>query len=326
MVTDTPNVPPRFPTMPVDPLGDLIEVRKSFATLSPQARVAGWLDGSVPRIPVMTLFGVNPRDAEGGTSTADLEIRPDMLGADGCLPPGLLAYLTDVLAGTAISCVADRRPMVTVTITVEPVVDDLPTEGFLTGRAKVVSTRGDRIFAQGEIRSASKPGEHDGRLVARVGSWFLVLSQRPGFAPKEPPTMAPPQPGSAPLRDVGLGPVGQLLGVTSLEGTPGAAQAVLPMRPELMNLSLLLHGGVGALYADLVCAAALGGGTYRPLTSTYSYLRSAGADGKDVGVRARVLKPGRAVATVEAEILTDEGKPALHVVTNASRVLSGPIA
>jgi uncharacterized protein (TIGR00369 family) len=325
-VTDTPTVPPRFPTMPVDPLADLLKVRESFVELSAPARVAGWLDGSVPRIPAMMLFGVNPRNADGGVCTADLEIRPDMMGPDGCLPPGLLAFLTDVLAGTAISYFSNRRPMVTVTITVEPVVDDLPTDGFLTGQAKVVSTRGDRIFAQGEIRAASKPGEHDGRLVARVGSWFLVLDQRPGFTPKDPPAITSPAPSSAPVPDVGLGPVGQLIGVTSLVTTPGAAQAVLPMRPELMNLSFLLHGGIGALYADLVCAAAVGGGTYRPLTSTYSYLRSAGADGTDVGVRARVLKPGRAVATMEAEILTEAGKPALHVVTNASRVLSGPIA
>lgn len=305
--------------MSPDPAADLYDLRDVFEASTAAERTRRWLDGSLPRIPAMALFGVNPRVADERHTQVDLELRPDMLGPDGQVPAGLLAYLTDVLAGTACSARSGGRPMVTVTITVEPVVDEFPTEGFLSATGGVISTRGDRIFAQGEIRAARRPGEVGDRVLARVGSWFLVLANRPGGA-SSGPFRLPPRPAP----DVGLGPIGQLIGVAALERGPGSARAVLPMKPEIMNLALMLHGGIGALYADLVCAAALGeGATYRPLTSTYSYLRSAGAGGTDVEVNARVLKPGRAVATVEAEIASAEGKPALHVVTNAARVLTG---
>lgn len=315
-MTDTSAIP----GISADPAADLFALRNIFETRTAVDRTNGWLDGSLPRIPAMALLGVTPRRADPSGSLVDLELRPDMLGPGGQLPAGLLAYLTDVIAGTACSTLSNLRPMVTVTITVEPVVDEFPTEGYLAASGKVISTRGDRLFAQGEIRAASRPGEIGDRLLARVGSWFLVLGERPGGR-SSGPFRLPQQP---PAPDLGLGPVAQLIGINSLERGPGTARAILPMRSEIMNLALMLHGGIGALYADLVCAAALGEGeTYRPLTSTYSYLRSAGAGGSDVEVKARVLKPGRAVATVEAEISSAEGKPALHVITNAARVLTG---
>jgi acyl-coenzyme A thioesterase PaaI-like protein len=309
--------PRPIPGISADPAADLAALRNVFEAYSAADRTQRWLDGRLPRIPAMALFGVHPQRADPDESLVELELRPDMLDADGHAPSGLLAFLTDVVTGTAVSAsLPVAKPMVTVTITVEPAVDELPSDGFLVAHARVVSTRGDLIFAQGEIREAKRAGEQGDRVLARVGAWYLRLASRPGGTNPEAHTT--PQP---PAPDLGLGPVGQLIGVRSVELGPLSARAVLPMKPELMNIALNLHGGVGALYADLVCGAALGaGGSYRPLTSTYSYLRAAGSQGADVEVRARVLKPGRVVATVEAEVLSSEGKPALHVVTNAARV------
>lgn len=278
--------------------------------MTARERANSWWTGELPLIPVMGLFGIRPRDIDAGTSHAYQQLSPDLLAADGTLPAGLLAVLADVVTGGAI---AHRLPIgqgiVTVTLTVEPTVEQLPTEGTLVGSATVVAERGPLYLAEGDVRTLG------GQQVARLSAWFMRLPGRSAVTPSDPPSTGPV---SLPA-DAGLGPIGRLVGITELSRADGSAAATAVVRPDLVNLGLALHGGAGALLADLVCLAALGeGASHQPLTSTYSYLRSTGVIGAPVQVQARVLKPGRTVAAVEAEVLTAAGKPALHVVTNAA--------
>lgn len=295
-------------------LADLAVIRERVSHLTGQERVAQWHSGSLPLMPVMQLMGVRPFVADTEGSRTEMVLGPALLSASGRLPTGVLAVLADVVTGGAVGVAAGlARAFVTVTLSVEPVVRDLPTSGLLVARATVVETRGDLHFAEGTIHTG------EGRYIARLAAWYVLTTarDRSGPADEDLAVTASVPPGA--VGGVDPGPVGRLLGVRGIRVGEGTAEAVLPGSPRLMNMSLVLHGGVGALLTDLVSEAALGPGTgYRPIGATYSYLRATGAAGELVKVRARVLKPGGTIATVEAEVLTSQGKTALHAVVNAS--------
>jgi uncharacterized protein (TIGR00369 family) len=157
----------------------------------------------------------------------------------------------------------------------------------------------------------------EGREVAGVRAWFILLPGRVA-APiswTDPDDGYAPDPGALAGPDAGFGPIGAHLGLTR-----DGDRLRLRSRPGLCNRLGTLHGGVGALLADLAAGAALrqaGAPRYQPLTTTYSYLRTTGQVGEIVAIEAEVVKPGRAVAMVESRVLTAAGGVALHGVVNA---------
>lgn len=272
-----------------------------------------WIDGRAERLPVWRTFGMQAVAIDDDGATIRLPIEPFHLDAAGRLPAGIVAVLSDSAVGCSLAASMERsdtaQPSVTVTLTLEPTVERLPTTGHLECTGRVIARHDPHVLMGASV--------HDdrGEQVAEVRAWFSLL---PGRVPTEiswddPDASFPPDDGPLDGPDAGLGPIGAHLGLTRPEGGP----LRLRSRPGLCNRLGTLHGGVGALLADLAAGATLGGEQYQPLTTTYSYLRTTGRGGEIVDIEAEVVKPGRAVAMAESRVLTADGRVALHAVVNA---------
>ena len=274
---------------------------------------AAWIDGRAERMPVWRTFGMQAIGIDDAGATIRLPLEPFLLDGAGRLPAGVVAVLADSVVGCSLAASMERgdlaQPSVTVTLTLEPTVDALPTTGYIEATGRLIARHDPHVLMAATVHDG------DGGQVAEVRAWFSLL---PGRVPTEiswddPDASFPPDDGPLEGPDAGLGPIGAHLGLTR----PDEGRLRLRSRPGLCNRLGTLHGGVGALLADLAAGAALGGGHYQPLTTTYSYLRTTGRGGEIVDIEAEVVKPGRAVAMAESRVLTADGRVALHAVVNA---------
>ncbi|HVU71911.1 MAG TPA: hypothetical protein VHE83_03015 [Mycobacteriales bacterium] len=288
-----------------------------------------WADGRAKRLPVWRTFGMQAVRADDDGATIRLPLEPFLLDARGRLPAGVVAVLADSAVGCSLAVAMERadfaRPSVTVTLTLEPTVEELPTSGHLECTGRLIARHEPHVLMAADVRDEA------GRQVAEVRAWFNLLVGRVAepISWDDPDEGFGEDPGPLDGPDAGLGPIGNHLGLIRADGsadgarTDGArsqapgARLRLRSRPGFCNRLRTLHGGVGALIADLAAGAALGGERYQPLTATYSYLRTTGRVGQIVNVEAEVVKPGRAVAMAESRVLTADGRVALHAVVNA---------
>lgn len=100
------------------------------------------------------------------------------------------------------------------------------------------------------------------------------------------------------------------LGVT-LDGIgPGWCEASLAVQPWQLQQTGVVHAGVVATLADHCSGAAasvgLGAGEY-VLTAEYKINLLRGARGERLACRAEVLKPGRRLVVVEAQVWGENG-------------------
>lgn len=273
---------------------------------------AAWASGQAVRLPVWRTFGMQAVGADDDGATIRLPLEPFLLDAAGRLPAGVLAVLADSAVGCSLAVSMERdgfaQPSVTVTLTLEPTVEHLPTRGHLDCTGRLIARHDPHV-----LMAATVCDDH-GAQVAEVRAWFNLLPGRVAgeISWDDPDASFPPDPGPLDGPDAGFGPIGEHLGLTR-----SGERLRLRSRPGMCNRLGTLHGGVGALLADLAAGAALGGERYQPLTTTYSYLRTTGRAGQIVDVEAEVVKPGRAVAMVESRVLTADGRVALHAVVNA---------
>jgi uncharacterized protein (TIGR00369 family) len=97
----------------------------------------------------------------------------------------------------------------------------------------------------------------------------------------------------------------RLIGVTMTEVTPGHVTIVLPVRDELTQQHKFVHGGVVGMIAD--SAGGYAAFTLMPadasvLTVEYKINMLAPATGETLVARGVVLKPGRTVSVVRADV------------------------
>lgn len=286
---------------------------------------AAWIDGRAERLPVWRTFGMQAVAIDDHGATIRLPLEPFHLDAAGRLPAGIVAVLADSAVGCSLAASMERsdsaQPSVTVTLTLEPTVEQLPTRGHLECTGRLIARHDPHVLMGGSVF------DDTGRQVAEVRAWFSLLPGRlpPEISWEDPDASLGPDGGRLDGPDAGLGPIGAHLGLIRESGGP----LRLRSRPGLCNRLGTLHGGVGALLADLAAGAALDSigparglpaptaPQYQPLTTTYSYLRTTGRAGEIVDVEAEVVKPGRAVAMAESRVLTADGRVALHAVVNA---------
>lgn len=111
------------------------------------------------------------------------------------------------------------------------------------------------------------------------------------------------------------------LGLEGLAAGDGKVEILLPLRDDMRQHHGYVHGGcIGAL-ADMACAWAGAANDGRDVVTsnfTVHFLRP--AMGQHLRAKARTIRAGRSVATVEAEIWveSDDKEPALCATALAS--------
>lgn len=120
----------------------------------------------------------------------------------------------------------------------------------------------------------------------------------------------------------------KVLGVEVESVGPGSATLLLPVREELMRNDGILHGGVIASVVDSAFAFAiipLLDDHERTVTidMTIHYLRPVSGIGGGVSKTvARVVRAGRRVITVSAELFDENGKLAATALSTYLRMIS----
>jgi uncharacterized protein (TIGR00369 family) len=123
-----------------------------------------------------------------------------------------------------------------------------------------------------------------------------------------------------PVDETHFGPVGKALGLQTIDRGRGSVTAAITCAPELLNLPGALHGGIGAMVANVACASALDDvASYRQLSAHCSYLAPAGAAGAVIMARAKIAKTGRRFTTVDAELAGADGRIALRLTSTWAR-------
>lgn len=105
----------------------------------------------------------------------------------------------------------------------------------------------------------------------------------------------------------------ELLGAELVQVEPGRVEIQLPFRPELTQQHGLFHAGITTTIADSAAGYAaftlFAPGTM-VLTTELKINLLAPADGERLRAVARVIKPGRTISVVEADVFVDkDGQP-----------------
>ncbi|HLZ02190.1 MAG TPA: PaaI family thioesterase [Bradyrhizobium sp.] len=120
----------------------------------------------------------------------------------------------------------------------------------------------------------------------------------------------------------------QLVGAELSELSRGSCTIAVERRPELLQQHGFFHGGVTAFLVDnattIAAATSRGQGA---LTAEYKLNLLSPATGKRLICRARVIKPGRQVAVVAADVFCVTGGVEKHTATALASIamLDAPI-
>lgn len=237
--------------------------------------------------PAFGRLGARLEAAGACTTSVRLPLTPQLLLPDGRPSGAVTSLLADfALTTSVIASLPDLRGVTTVALTVDHLALP-PASGSLVSRCTATP------YADGRPQHAAGALHDDrGRQVAAVSGWFLaapaeaVSAERVGLAH---------EPAAAHLLD--------------LLGVPAGPSFELAARDALSNALGTLHGGIGALAAQLAAETALAT-DLRPLTSTFAYLRPTPRDGT-VTVEGAVVRSGRRTGTASAAVTGPDGRTVL---------------
>lgn len=250
-------------------------------------RLRRWRDEERGVPPAVGRLGAVLEDVGPRTTAVRLPLTPELLLPDGRPSGAVTSLLADfALTTSVIASLPDLRGVTTVALTVDHLALP-PASGSLVSRCTATAHDGDRPQS-----AAGALFDDTGRQVAAVSGWFLA---------------APADPASA--ERVGLvqePPASHLL---DLLRVPAAPRFELAARDALSNALGTLHGGIGALAAQLAAEAALGT-DLRPLLSTFAYLRPTPRDGT-VTVEGAVVRSGRRTGAASATVTGPDGRTVL---------------
>jgi uncharacterized protein (TIGR00369 family) len=116
-----------------------------------------------------------------------------------------------------------------------------------------------------------------------------------------------------------------LTGIDIVRAEPGSAVLTMPVRPDLYNGVGWLQGGMLVAIADEAMALALytlleKNEGIATIAESTSFIK--GVRGGAIRAEARVVKKGRRVAFMEAEVWTEDGEKTLLSRTSASFVIT----
>lgn len=110
----------------------------------------------------------------------------------------------------------------------------------------------------------------------------------------------------------------ELIGAEMSLIEPGYCEVRLPWRPELTQQHGFVHGGIVGMIADSAggyAAFSLFPADASILTVEYKMNLLAPGKGKMLVARARVLKPGRTLTVVQADVYAIDGAAEVHCAT-----------
>jgi acyl-coenzyme A thioesterase PaaI-like protein len=250
-------------------------------------RLRRWRDEDRGVPPAFGRLGARLEDAAWCTTAVRLPLTDELLLPDGRPTGAVTSLVADfALTTSVIASLPDLRGVTTVALTVDHLALP-PTSGSLVSRCTATA-----YADAGPQHAAGTLHDDTGRQVAAVSGWFLaapaeaVSAERVGLV-QEPP--------AAHLLD--------------LLRVPAGPRFELGARDALSNALGTLHGGIGALAAQVAAEAALSG-DLRPLTSTFTYLRPTPRDGT-VAVEGAVVRSGRRTGTASAVVTGPDGRPVL---------------
>ena len=237
--------------------------------------------------PAFGRLGARLEDVGPCTTAVRLPLTPELLLPDGRPSGAVTSLVADfALTTSVIASLPDLRGVTTVTLTVDHLALP-PTAGSLVSRCTATA------YADGRPQHAAGTLHDDtGRQVASVSGWFFA---------------APAEAASAERVGLVLEPAAAHL--LDLLGVPAGARFELGARDALSNALGTLHGGIGALAAQVAAEAALAN-DLRPLTSTFAYLRPTPRDGT-VTVDGAVVRSGRRTGAASATVTGPDGRTVL---------------
>lgn len=250
-------------------------------------RLRRWRDEDRGVPPAFGRLGARLEDAAPCTTAVRLPLTDELLLPDGRPSGAVTSLVADfALTTSVIASLPDLRGVTTVALT----VDHLglpPVTGSLVSRC-TATAYGDG----GPQHAAGSLHDDTGRQVAAVSGWFLAAPAEASSAERVGLVHEPP---AAHLLD--------------LLGVPPGPSFALAARDALSNALGTLHGGIGALAAQLAAEAALESGL-RPLRSTFTYLRPTPRDGT-VAVEGTVVRSGRRTGAATATVTGPDGRTVL---------------
>lgn len=110
----------------------------------------------------------------------------------------------------------------------------------------------------------------------------------------------------------------RLVGIELGAVTPGACEISVALRPELLQQHGFLHGGCTAFLVDnaaTVAAATLLQTGQAALTAEFKINYLAPVRGERAICRARVVRPGRSMSVVQADVFSRDNGEELHAAT-----------
>ena len=234
--------------------------------------------------PAVGRLGAQLTRVAHGATNVRLPLTPELLLPAGSPTGAVTSLLADIgLTTSVIASLPDLRGVTTIAMTVDH-------HGLPPVSGALLSTCTARPYA-----ASGAVHDEDGRLVATVSGWFLAA---PADAVAAGRVGLVTEPSAAHLLDLLQVPAGPMF--------------TLHVRDALSNALGSLHGGVGALAAQLVAAAALGA-DWLPMATTFTYLRPTPRDGA-VRVVGSVVRQGRRTALATSSI-TDASNRTLVTAT-----------
>ncbi|MCX0272802.1 thioesterase family protein [Nocardia zapadnayensis] len=262
---------------------------------------------ALPPVPALTRLGIRSAPTADGRVETALDFGTLWKGAGVA---GLAALLCDAATGLAVGTLEPDRALSTAMLGVQVTGHPHPA-GQIRAVAAPAARRGDYVLA-----TASVLDDLDTEF-ARATSWWAVRGPR-GAQPTGTPTgpgPAPPVssgPDTCPA-DPTRTPFGRALGLTGFRRDLDGTSFELADPTPFHNRSATLHGGLGALLAELAAVAAVDDGVRTPevLSLNCHYLRAAGPGPEPVRVRGHRVRSGRTSGVARGEVAAPDGRPAV---------------
>ena len=253
-------------------------------------------------------------DRSSGEWLIRIPIGPEILDASGRPRVGILAVIADMIAGqTAIREVA---PSWIATSNLSLSVGELPSEGILVGRPKVLRKGATTIVIEVELEHLHEQKE-SGRSVGITTLGFAILPRRNELQAElhrsrsdGRDTVYAPSPGAGLTK-----PLLEAMAVAFDPQDPGTAQVAVD--PYLQNTLGALQGGIVAIFAEATAerfAASVLGAPVRVRGLELQYLKL----GKVGPIRARAREIGRTASGLIVRVELDDrgqGEALLTVAT-----------
>ncbi|WP_433632486.1 hypothetical protein [Nocardia sp. CA-120079] len=262
---------------------------------------------ALPPVPALVRLGIRSSSTTDGHVQTALDLGPQWAGAGAA---GLAALLCDAATGLAVGTLEPDRALSTAMLGVHVTGRPHPI-GQIRAVAAPAARRGDYVLATACVLDDSDTE------FARATSWWAIREPRTtDRGDTSPPQYAAPPAPRGPAGDPvdpTSTPFGRMLGLTGFRKDLGGTSFELADPTPFHNRSSTLHGGLGALLAELCAVSAVNDGVRTPevLSLNCHYLRGAGPGPGPVPVHGIRIRSGRTSGVARGEVAAPDGRPAM---------------